>query len=114
MPSLAEAEGPAAAEAAMPGLVEAEGASPGRTSVSGALYLLSPSILILWQEGSMTGILDLRQKLQDFRLAGFCQQFRTPQELMAGDRCRAPGGTPDTFSHQIFCDELPGLSQKMK
>ena len=60
----------------------------------------------------MTRILDLGQKLQDFRLAGFCQQFRTPQELIArGITAGHLAVLQIPFSHQIFCDELPGLSK---
>ena len=59
----------------------------------------------------MTRILDLCQKLQDLHLAGFCQQFRTPQELIArGIAAGHLAVLQIPFSHQIFCDELPGLS----
>ena len=60
----------------------------------------------------MDQILDLGQKLKDFRLAGFCERFRTAQELIA--RGIAAGHLPVLqvlFPHQIFCDELPGLSK---
>ena len=55
---------------------------------------------------------DLGQKLQDFRLARFCERFRTPQELIArGITARHLAVLQELFPHQIFCDELPGLSK---
>ena len=60
----------------------------------------------------MDRILDLGQKLQDFHLARFCERFRTPQELIArGIAARHLAVLQVLFPHQIFCDELPGLSK---
>ena len=47
-----------------------------------SLLPLSKPLHMLLQ-GRMDRILDLGQKLQDFRLAGFCEHFRTAQELIA-------------------------------
>ena len=50
--------------------------------------------------------------MQDFRLAVFCERFRTPEELIArGIAARHLVVFQVLFLHQIFCDELPGVSK---
>ena len=63
-------------------------------------------------QGRMDRILDLGQELQDFLLADFCERFRTSQELTArGIAAGHLAVLQVLFPHQIFCDELPGLSK---
>lgn len=48
-----------------------------------SLFFIFQSLSVTGRESTGDGIVDLRQKLQDFHLAGFKMCFRTPQELVA-------------------------------
>ena len=64
------------------------------------------------QEGSRDCIIDLGPKLQDFHLVAFHERFWTQQELIArGITAWHLAVLQVPFPHQIFCDELPGISK---